>query len=515
MMNARLKKFAPFGLYLAILAAVFSLGLYIVRHQYDLYLQTSLGLILVGLALAVFLDPGRAREVLTGRQAKYSSNTFVLAVGVIGILVVVNYLVFNNSIQWDVTQNQENTLTTETLDVINSLPQKVTAEAFFTPNTNPASANNLLQNYKYYGKGKFDFQFIDPDADPVTARAANVTRDGTIVLKMGARQEQVTFTDEQEMTSALLRLANPGSRAVYFLTGHGEIDLNGASEKKITFLKTDLESKNYTVKSLNLISTPKIPDDALAIVIDGPAQPLSQGEVSLLKTFVDSGKSLVLLMEPQVLTDFANVPDPLAEYLSKAWGVSFDNDLVIDPSVNPPLAAVANSYSSHLITKKMQGMVTIFPTASSLSIQPDSQDITTSDLIQTSPNAWGETDFASIKNNQVTFDQNKDLTGPLTVAVSAENNVTKSRIVVVSDSDFSADKDYANYGNGIFIVNAIDWAAQQDNLIHLTPRQQTQRLIIPPQEFSMGLVLFGSVFLMPLIILFSGIVVFIQRKRRN
>lgn len=514
-MNNRLSKFAPAGFYLAVLAALVSLGLIIIRQKFDLYLQGSLGMILIGLALFVLFDPNRARDILTGRQAKYSSNAIVLSLAVVGILVVANYFVNNHSIRWDLTEDKDNTLSVETLDILNRLPEKVTALAFFTPNISSSEAAKLLENYKYNGKGNFDYKFIDPDADPVTAKSAAVTRDGTIVLQMAGRQEQVTYADEQEISSALIRLANPGSRAVYFLTGHGELDLSGSGERTINYLKTDLESKNYSVKPLNLLNTNTIPDDALAIIIDQPMKPLTQAEVDLLSGYLKSGKSLVLLMEPRVLTNYGDAKDPLEEYLKSTWGIAFNNDLIIDPKVNPPLAAVADSYGNHLITQKMQGMVTIFPSAFSLTAASPSPDVTTAALVQTGQDSWGETDYASIEQNNLAFDQQKDLPGPLTVAIAAENAVDKSRLVVISDSDFASDADFLNYGNGVFIDNSIDWAAKQDNLVQLTSRAKTQRVILPPQTYTMGLVLFGSVFLIPLLILFSGIVVFIQRRRRS
>lgn len=513
-MKTSLKKFAPFGVYLAILSALVSFGLFIIRQKFDLFLQISLGFVLIGLAISILLDPNKAREILTGRQAKYSSNTVVLSIAFIGILIVLNLIANSNSIRWDFTEDKQNTLTQETIDTIKSLPEKVTALAFFTPRFPSGDANRMLESYKYNSQGKFDYQFVDPDIDPVSAKDSNVTRDGTIVFKMAGRQEQVTFSDEQEITSALIRLANPGSRVVYFLTGHGEYDINGSSDKKISYLKTALESKNYSLNPLNLISTPKIPDDALAIIVDRPLQPLTQQEVDLIKSFVDGGKSIVLLMEPQPLTNFGSAKDPLADYLTSAWGLSMNNDIIVDPKVNPPLAAVADFYGDHLITKKMQGMVSVFPTARSLTSKNVSADIAIVDLIKTSQDSWGETDFSGIEQNQISFDQAKDLPGPLTVAIAAENNKTKSRVVLIGDSDFSSDDDFQNYGNGIFIVNAVDWAAQQDNLIHLTPRKNTQRLLIPPQQFTMGLILFGSVFLMPLMIIFAGVTVFIQRRRR-
>ena len=50
-MKPQWRRFAPIGLYLSLLAALASIGLYIVQREMTIYLQISLGLILIGLAL--------------------------------------------------------------------------------------------------------------------------------------------------------------------------------------------------------------------------------------------------------------------------------------------------------------------------------------------------------------------------------------------------------------------------------------------------------------------------------
>jgi hypothetical protein len=45
---------APPGLYLSLIAAIVALGLYVVQRQWNLPLQIALGVIVIGLALAIF-----------------------------------------------------------------------------------------------------------------------------------------------------------------------------------------------------------------------------------------------------------------------------------------------------------------------------------------------------------------------------------------------------------------------------------------------------------------------------
>jgi ABC-type uncharacterized transport system involved in gliding motility auxiliary subunit len=273
---------------ISLAALVVAAGLWIVQHQWNLYLQVSLGLFIVGLALFVALDPGAIRSALTGRQARYGSNALILTIAFLGILVVINYLAYKYPKRWDLTEDQSNTLAKETVDVLKSLPNTVEAKAFFTSSSTVASskdsAKTLLDQYVYNGGGKFQYEFIDPNKDPVSAQDAGISKDGSIVLYMGESKQPVSTISETDITGAMVRLMNPGTHVVYFLTGHGEYPITGSSDQSYTKLATALESKNYKVSTLNLLAVLQIPQDASVIVVDGPKKPLTDAEVGMLDT---------------------------------------------------------------------------------------------------------------------------------------------------------------------------------------------------------------------------------------
>lgn len=514
-MNNPLKKYAPIGLYISLIAAIATAGFYIVQRKFNLPVQISLGLMIIGLSLFVFFDPQKAKETFTGKQAKYGSNVTLLTIAVIGILVVLNYMGAQYTKKWDLTQDKTNSLSNSSIEVLKTLEEPVTVQAFYTPRFSSDTAQKVLENYKTNGGGKFAYSFIDPEANPLAAQAAKITRDGVLVISIGDRSEQVTFPTEQEITSAIIRLSNPGERTVYFLTGHGEYDPNGTGQGSYSQLRQTLTAKNYNINTLNLISSPSVPENALSVIIAGPQKPISEEELAALKNYQEKGGSLVLLSEPNAITGLTNDSDPFAAYLRDYWGVQLQNDIVIEPNMNPPLMAVADQYADHLITQKMMGLTVIFPTARSLSVTDALPDgIQTDTIVFSSTTAWGETSIEELKTSQVKSDINSDLMGPLPLIMVAENPTTKARLVVSGDSDFASDQYFTNLGNGDFITNCIDWASEQDSLINLNISQPTNRILIPPNQITLGLILLITVFLLPGVVIFIGITVWIQRKRR-
>jgi len=510
-----LRRLAPFGLVVSGVAALIAFSLYIIQREWNIYLQVSLGFVIFGLAAFALLDPGRVRRIISGRQARHGSNALVLSLAFLGSLIVINYLVYQNSQRWDLTEDKSNTLAPESLDTLKALPETVTALAFFSPSISPEQARSLLEKYKFHGKGKFEYRIIDPESDPVAAQKAKITRDGMIVLQMGERLEPVTFITEKELTSALVRLISKEERSVYFLTGHGEKLLDSQDQMGYSAVKTVLESKNYRVATLNLLAVNKIPEDADVIIVAGARQPLAQSEIDEISTFVQGGGSLIVLAEPNQVTNLGDAPDLLSQYLAEAWDVQLGNDIIVDLTSQQPFVAVANSYARHPITEKLLGLVTFFPSARSIRIGAEGQNYTPVELVKTSDQAWGETSQSELESQRISPTEGEDLIGNLTLAVALVKPEAQQRLVVFGDSDFASNENFVQYGNGDLFINSVDWAARQEELINLTPRESIQRYLVPPQRYTMGLILFVSVFLLPAIVLVSGGLVWYQRRKRG
>ncbi len=517
------RRLANYGLYLALAASLAAAGQYFGQGIFGIGAQITLGVGLVGLAAFLFLDPDRIRTALTGRQARYGSNAFILAAGSLGILVVANYLVFQNPQRWDLTEDKEHTLARETRDTLAALPEPVTAVAFYTRRT-PADldqieqAQALLEDYKFTGRGMFDYRFVDPDEDPIAARNAGITRDDTIILSLGDLDEQVTFLTEREITAGLIRLLTPGERVLYFLTGHGERDPEGVGDEGLAQAKAVLETKNYQVLPLNLLGTDRVPENAMAVVVAGPQQPVSQEEVDMLGAYLEEGGSMIVMQEPRPVTDFGDAPDPLADYLAETWGIRLGEDVIVDLSSNQPFVAVANPnlYGDNLITQKLEGLFTFFPTARSVQVEQAVPGITQVELVRTAERSWAERDLTGLAAaEEMTPDEGVDLIGPVPLGAVAEALGTGTRLVVMGDSDFATNAFFTAYGNSDLIVNSVDWVTEQDELISLTPRESTPRVLLPPGESTLVLTLLGSVILLPGLVIVSGVIVWVRRRRRG
>lgn len=532
-MKTDLRRFAPLGLIVSLLAVLSFVGILIVKGLsagglfilpdpkiLDQSLWLSIGIFVLGLALSALLNPDGARDFFTGRKIQYGSNAIIMLAAFLGILFFVNLLTYqyaSTSTPWDWTADKENTLAPETLNILKTLPEPVSIRAYYS--APDETIQKLLTGFKQNSNQKLTYEFIDPRSNPLQATNDGVTRDGVVILTMGKQKELVEYASEQELDAAIIKLTNPVKITIYFLTGNGERDTENPGEASITQTKNTLKSKNYTVKTLSLNNQKAMPDDAKALIIAGPQKPLTTEEVSVIEAYLAKGGAVIVMEDPRQLTKFGDAPDPLAEMLTK-WGITLQDDIVLDSnqSTGYLVAADPQNYGTHPIIEKLVGYNRGFYSARSIKLAatpPESIMLTA--LAQSRPDGvWGETNFKSIEDKTVVFDPKTDFQAPLILAAAAENYTTKGRIVVFGDSDFATDLlNQQIQGVNDILINAIDWGTKQENLISLTPKGNVERKFLPPQNIEIIGNVLTALCIIPLAVIFAGVWAWYSRRRRG
>jgi ABC-type uncharacterized transport system involved in gliding motility auxiliary subunit len=538
-----LKRLAPVAVILGFLGLLVAAVVWLLQRQFDSTVKIALAFGVLGLAVAALLDPETVLQWLRGRQVRYGSNVALMTVAFAGILLILNYLAVNGPLpaEWkrkDLTQDQANTLSSETLTAIKAVPAPVRVVGFFSTSaaSQRDSAKRLLDQYQTASNGKITYEFHDPLGEPTLANSYGITQDGTLIMVMEKEKQQPAYVAETEITAALIRLTNPTSHVIYFLTSHGERDINSSTDDGLGTSVGLLKQQNYEARTLNLQVTNTVPADARELVVAGALTPVTASEVKAIGDYLNRGGSLVVFADPTVQTQSASAqagptpPDPLADYLTSAWGISLDQDVIVDlyHSVydgqnQQYLWPVNNGYEASPITQRLQNVATFFPIARSIRVfgtTANFPDITYTPLVKTDPRAWGEVDMqslsAGLSSGQLQPTANA-VPGPLTVGVTAENGKTKGRVVVFGDSDFASNR-FANLGgaaNSLLFLNSLNWGSQEESLINLTPKVPTNRTLNIVGGLTMNLIFFITVVVMPGTVLLIGIVVWALRRRQT
>lgn len=430
----------------------------------------------------------------------------VFAVLLIAAAILIVWLVRDSRAQLDLTQNQRNTLSKATVDMLKKVdgPIQVTAYAT-TQDQNLGDIRRLIHDFvDPYQRVKADLtlRFVDPREDPKGTQAANVRANGELVVAYGKRSDHLTNLNEQGMTNLLQRLTRSQERVVVYLDGHGEPKLDGAANFDLGDFGRQLGNKGFRIQPLNLAKAQDVPQNASVLVIATPRVELLKGEVDKLKRYLEGGGNLLWLIDQEPLRGL----QPLAEYL----GLQLTAGVVVDPATEPPAIAQAASYGVHPITENFT-YNTAFPFVRQIEAKSENQPWHTTRLVEVAARGWLETDDTE-KN--VRFDKNRDIPGPITVALALERKVQDKdqRVVVVGASTFLANQYVGTLFNLDLGTNMLNWLSQDENLITVQPRPRVDSQLNLGRT-GLALIGLGFLLMLPAAFLVTGGTVWWRRRK--
>jgi gliding motility-associatede transport system auxiliary component len=453
------------------------------------------------------------RGALTHRTTRYGVNTAVMVLLLLGIIGLVEAVSYRHNARLDLTEGKRNSLSPQTIKLLRELKTDVNAVAFFrSDQPGKRVAEDILKQYTRYANGKFTWKAVDPDRDPALARRYGVESYGTVVLETKTKSEKVTDAEEEKLTNGLVKVTREGKRAVYVLQGHGEHDLANTDKPGFSEAKTAMERANYEVKPLVLAREGKVPDDAAIVIVSGPRTDLLAPEVDGLDAFLAKGGKLLVMVDSGLVTP---VQAGALGKLLATYGLQLGNDLVIE--LNPvgrlfgatPALPIIQQYESHPITRELSGVMTIFPLSRTVDVaKTPPQGVTAQSIAKTSPQSWGETSAAEVREGQVKPDPDEPK-GPLSVAAVATKD--KARIAAYGTSSVAANEFINFQGNRDLFLNTVSWLAEEEGQISIRPKETKQTpVFLTAQQAQAAFLL--PVVILPGVAVLGGIVAVVRRR---
>lgn len=444
------------------------------------------------------------------RSSQQGTNTTILGVVVIAILVIVNFVGFRHHKRFDLTTEKLYTLSDQTKQIVSGLQKDVTIVHFdkapnVTLDDQMAEYTSLSHHLK--------FQNIDPQQKPEVAQEYGATRMGDVILASGSRKEHLETgaTSEEDITSAIIKVTQDKIKTVCFVTGHGEKSLTDDGENGYTHLDAGLKKENYVTKTINLVSENGVAPDCSVVVVAGPTQAFFPQEAEMLNKYLaGTGKGLILV-DPQT--------DPKLGEIFQAWNTNVGDNVVIDASGvgrlfgAGPAIPLVTTFGDSPITKNFAGSMTFFPLARTVTIADKAKtDPRVVEFLKTSPRSFT---VANLKQgrNEVTYDPKTSTLGPLSLGVAASRKAEggEARVVVIGNSTFAANPYVGQQKNGDLFYNTVNWLAQDENLISIRPKSQTNRRITLTEGQASAL-RWLDLFFLPGIVIFSGVYIWWKRR---
>lgn len=461
-------------------------------------------------------DRDRLKTYYLSSQFKNLAGTLFTGALVFVIVAFLNYFGYKHPLHGDMTAFGRQSLTDQSVKTAKSIEKPISVKVFAKKNVLPL-IQRLMELYVFQNH-KIKVEYIDEDVRPDLVSRYQIQKSGSILMEYGDRKKVVTELNELQITNAFIQVTRNKNPVIAFLRGHGETEIENASNEGLSFLKVLIQNSNYDLTSLSLMTLGSIPENINTLVIWGPKTAFSDQDVEKIDQYLKKGGHLVLALDPNFKGDqFQNLRLMLEER-----GIYVSNDLVIDKlkhinGSNGTVPMVDKFQGESPIVKDFKGPV-FFPLASSIKFsrsadikgefQPLAQSLPF-------PASWAEQTLKEVVDGKVVYSKDVDIRGPITMAgtwESSSKNTTdkKSRIIVFGNSSFVNNTYQKFVGNYTLLLNSLSWSTGDLDLISLNmPILKDEPVFISKPQ--LGVIFYFSVIFAPLVMVILAIVFYRRR----
>jgi hypothetical protein len=275
----------------------------------------------------------------------------------------------------------------------------------------------------------------------------------------------------------------------------------------------------WEVLQLPLLQQNSIPDDADVLVFANPVQDLDEAESRMLFDYLSKGGSVLLLLDPSVSVQNAQLP--FFEAIAGLYGIGIMNNYVIEEDSSYYYTTnklyLIPRFAAHPITRPigMDKKMVILPLSRGISRLPElSSDVKIEELLLASDKSRARLDM-SVADEALAP---SDILGPIPLAYAAvkdppEIGSRASRLVVVGDSDFITESNIKAQANGDLFLNMMNWLLSgRENELIAGKTINADVLMIRGRDFiRIAIICCAAI---PLILFFSAFALWFTNRNR-
>lgn len=483
-----------------------------------------LGIFLFSFIAGLVIDIKFYFEFLTTKTTKNGLSMLSAVLLFFLSLVFINYLSVKNSLSWDMTQGKINSVSKETVAVLDGLEEPIYFKLFYRGEKDKLSKAAILTHLKMYKQASQNIktQSIDAYVSNVLAQKylkniSNMKASVVFAEYKGKKVKIDSPINEEKITKAIVKLTRSKISTIYFITGHGERPLSGKELNGLSNFKLALEDFSFKARELNLIKSLKIPKDADVIAIIGSRGEFLAQEIKLLLNFIKRGGSLFLALDPGAKHNLA--------LLTKSLGVEFKNNYVMNNRLQVKGRGRAGALGlifsrSNIITKAFNGQqFMLLDLASELVAAPQrSNSLEIKFLVQSAPNSYS---VSELSEESIRFNAEKER--GIVLAMTVKGHLEDSSVgkesklknknflsVIFGDSDFLSNKDWGVGLNSRVALNSLEYLLKEDGLINIKPKKPIGTKLTLTSADSKILVILGI--FIPLMCLILATILWFRRR---
>lgn len=481
----------------------------------------------------IMSDQAALNVSLKSRRFKVGIYSMIVTLVVLAIAVVLNILVSslpNTLTKLDTSFNDMFTITDQTKTIVGGLEKDVTIYLVATTGTEDSSIVEMLGRYEALSP-HVKVVYRDPTLYPnfVPEYTDETLYNNSIIIvsdqrsrvidnhdiyhteytysaAIGDYTSQTYFNGEDELTSGIDFVTTDALPVVYTLAGHGERSLSESFTAAV-------EKANLQLQELNLITSPQIPEDIGALLINAPTADLGSDELALILDYMENG-GRVLLTTSYSVSDMPNFLTLLENY-----GVEPVDGMMMDSS-----SGYCLQYPNYLLPKIEEHAVTqplldnryvaLLPGAQGIRpIEAYRSTLNIENLLVTSDASFSKVD---VESTTLTKEEG-DIDGPFAVgaAISEDYLGDTTKLVWFSTSYLLDDNINAIVGgaNSTLFVSSLAWLCDVEDAYTIASHSLgVNALQTPPTWIFILTALF--ILVIPGAVILLGVVKLRRRKKR-
>ncbi len=466
------------------------------------------------------------------KQFKNGTYSFAVIAIVLIIVVMINLLVAQIPSEYrklDATATDLFALSDTTKEVLHNLNKDVTLYTIAQVGNENRYVENFVQLYMNESD-HIKHETIDPILNPqfIEDYGENLSQ-GSLMVECGDAHDGIELNDmfitttdsatnidsitgvdcEGLITSAIVRLSGDYTPKLYEVSGFEETPLTRRQGSYIS-------RQNIDVGELDFSQTTEIPEDADMLLFNLPLTDLTDAQLEAVSQFMDSGKSVVLIMD----TAQIKISNRLKNFdkLMEKVGIGIEYKTVLEGdnqywmNENSPYfcrAQLVDHSATHICVEEKRSVVLAM--ADNIKILDQNRDdLVIEPLAQSSSTAYLK-EQGSATMAQLPTDE----TGTFNYGMAVTNTETNGRFLLYSSRSMvqSTENTTLDENNQRLLVSSIRWLAGQAEDVLITVKSLAPAdLVVSDKEVNVYTVIVVLVF--PAIVLGYGLLVWNRRRKR-
>lgn len=476
-------------------------------------------------------------EIIKNKWLIKGTTTLLLVAIIIACYVLINFGVSKLNIEdIDCTEKKLYSLSDETKNKMAELEKDITIQLI-----NMSSSSYVIEYANKYPavSKKINVEEISDLSSRVDLQTKyNISEsDSLIVVKSGEKEKTLTLNDlytydystgqqidktEEAITNAIVEVTLDEKPHIYILSGKAYYD----TEQALSSIVSTLQDESNDVDYVDILTTGEIPSDCDCLIITTLGQDLSELERDKILDYINNGGKILMLTSQNMLdVDTPNFDQILEQYgVTLGYGAVFEQDTskMLQDSPNMIIEDVSASFMSKLDMKIKMCLINAGKIEFAADDKLEELGVTYETVATTTDKAFVRTNFDTKSSSRTEQDSEE---GSAIVGAYVNKKISddkNSQLIIYSNELFASNVQvlissqyytYAVelYNNEDVILNSISHLTEREDTIVIRKTNESETYSVTDQE---DVVIKTIIFVVPIMMIFTGIVVWIFRRRK-